>query len=116
MNLPGGVEEMERGTLMVKTGRLAAALVMLLALTIAPLTPIARAQMEEAPEADVVGYEDGGGSGEEIERWWGALGAVVCGAEIRLVRVAPAIGTNPYMLAAGIGGCLLAGLDVLTSN
>lgn len=107
---------MQRATVMMTPGRLAAALVMFLALTIAAPAPVARAQVDQTPEADVVGYEDGGGTGEEIERWWGVLGAVVCGAEIRIIRVAPAIGMNPYMLAAGVGGCLLAGLDVLTTT
>jgi hypothetical protein len=52
-------------------------------------------------------------SPDEIDRWWGAAGAVLCGAEIRLIRVAPEIGMNPYVLAAGIGGCLLALLDTV---
>ena len=45
----------------------------------------------------------------------GAGGAVLCGLEIRLLRVAPEIGFNPYVLAAGIGGCLLAVLDCATT-
>jgi len=88
----------------------------LLALTITPLAPVARAQVDETPEGGVTGYEDGGGTGQEIERWWGVVGAVICGAEIRIIRVAPAIGMNPYAIAAGVGGCLLAGLDVLTTK
>jgi hypothetical protein len=52
----------------------------------------------------------------EAERWWGAAGAVLCGAEVRLVRVAPTIGMNPYVMAAGIGGCVLAMLDVMTTE
>jgi hypothetical protein len=50
------------------------------------------------------------------DRWWGVLGGVLCGAEIRMVRVVPAIGMNPYAIGAGLGGCLLAGLDVLTTQ
>lgn len=48
---------------------------------------------------------------EQTESWWGVAGAALCGFEIRLVRVAPEIGMNPYALAAGIGGCLLAMID-----
>jgi hypothetical protein len=54
-------------------------------------------------------------SGDEIERWWGAAGAAMCGMEFRLVRVAPAIGMNPYVMAAGIGGCVLAIMDIATT-
>lgn len=53
---------------------------------------------------------------EEAERWWGGLGAVLCASEMRLMRVAPAIGFNPYAIAAGLGGCILAAMDVLTTE
>ena len=57
--------------------------------------------------------------GEEVppdsaERWWGALGAAICGTGIRLAIVNPPIGMNPYVLAATISGCLIAGLDLAT--
>ncbi len=52
----------------------------------------------------------------EVERWWGTAGAILCGTEIRLVRVVPAIGFNPYVIAAGLGGCILAAMDVLTTE
>jgi hypothetical protein len=52
----------------------------------------------------------------EEERWWGAAGAILCGAEVRLIRVVPAIGLNPYVLAAGLGGCLLAAMDLISSH
>jgi hypothetical protein len=28
----------------------------------------------------------------------------------------PEIGFNPYVMAAGIGGCILAAMDVMTTN
>jgi hypothetical protein len=48
---------------------------------------------------------------EQLERWWGVAGAVLCGGEGFLLRTNPAIGLNPYVMAAGIGGCLLMCLD-----
>ena len=45
------------------------------------------------------------------DKWWGAIGAVMCGSGLLLVRANPAIGMNPYVLAATVGGCLLALLD-----
>jgi hypothetical protein len=57
--------------------------------------------------------EDGSYPVEE-ERWWGVVGAAMWGGEMYLIRSAPAIGMNPYVLAAGIGGCLLAFLDAAT--
>lgn len=52
---------------------------------------------------------------EQTERWWGVMGAALCGLEVRLVRVAPGIGMNPYVMAAGIGGCILAMMDAWTT-
>jgi len=49
----------------------------------------------------------------EPEKWWGVAGAMLCGWGIRFIRVAPEIGMNPYVLAATIGGCLLAAMDQL---
>ena len=48
----------------------------------------------------------------ETEKWWGALGAVVCGTGIRLAIYNPVVGMNPYVLAATIGGCVLAAIDI----
>ena len=107
---------MERETVMVNAGRMVAAMVISLMVTLAALAPVARAQLEGTEGTDVVWYEETSEPGEEIERWWGVAGAAICGAEIRIIRVAPAIGMNPYMIAAGVGGCLLAGLDVLTTQ
>ncbi len=107
---------MERKTRNMNAGPLLA-LVVALAATLAPLSSVARAQQmsgEEGEPTGVVWTEESAEPGEEIERWWGVVGAAVCGAEIRIIRVAPAIGMNPYMIAAGLGGCLLAALDVMT--
>ena len=91
-------------------GRLAAAFLLLLALSVGHLalaTGPARANEATIEEA---------GSGGDVDRWWGVLGAALCGAEIRLIIKAPAIGMNPYALAAGIAGCTLAVLDVMTTE
>ena len=102
----------------VNGGRLLTAVMMLLATTIVPLTPVADAQVltgtERATEA--VWEEGFGEPTDEIGRWWGVLGAAMCGGEIRLILRAPAIGMNPYVLAAGIAGCSLAALDILTTQ
>jgi hypothetical protein len=49
------------------------------------------------------------------ERAIGVFGAALCGAEGWLIRTNPLIGMHPYFLAAGIGGCLLALMDVATT-
>jgi hypothetical protein len=46
------------------------------------------------------------------EKWWGALGAAMCGAGFGLIRYYPPVGMHPAILAATIGGCLLALLDI----
>jgi hypothetical protein len=60
--------------------------------------------------------EGSGVPGDSTQRWWGVAGAALCGLEIRLVIRAPAIGMNPYAIAAGIAGCSLAALDVFTTQ
>ena len=103
----------------VNGGRLlTAVMMMLLATTMVPLTPVADAQMPAGTErATEAVWEEGlGEPTDEIERWWGVLGAAMCGGEIRLILRAPAIGMNPYVLAAGIAGCSLAALDILTTQ
>jgi hypothetical protein len=52
----------------------------------------------------------------DIEHWWGGVGAVICGIEIRLMIKAPVIGFNPYAIAAGIAGCCLAALDIMSTT
>lgn len=92
-------------------GRLALALVVALTAILTPVPPTARAQT-----ATETGYEEAGTAGYQVERWWGAAGAVLCGAEIALIRNAPPLGMNPYAIAAGLSGCILAGLDIITSD
>ena len=57
--------------------------------------------------------------GEEVppdssERWWGVVGAAICGTGIRLATHYPLVGMNPYVLAATISGCLITALDLAT--
>lgn len=54
-----------------------------------------------------------GGREAEPDKWWGVAGAMMCGWGMRFIRVAPEIGMNPYVLAATIGGCILALMDQL---
>jgi hypothetical protein len=100
-------------------GRLALALVIALAAILTPAPPPAGAQTYEdpgsPPEATEAMWGESGATDGEIERWWGAVGAAICGAEIRLITRAPAIGMNPYALAAGIAGCGIALLDIVTT-
>jgi len=51
---------------------------------------------------------------DSAERWWGVLAAALCGTGIRLATTNPVVGMNPYVLAATIGSCLLAALDLAT--
>ena|SRR5215831_1119849 len=50
----------------------------------------------------------------EPDRAIGVFGAALCGAEGWLLRTNPVLGMNPYVLAAGIGGCLLMLMDMAT--
>jgi hypothetical protein len=50
--------------------------------------------------------------GSWSEAWWGVAGAALCGGGIRLAVTVPVLGMNPYVLAATIGGCVLALMDV----
>lgn len=101
---------------MIGNGRrgrwLLVALMMLIATAIAPLAPGAGAGpagMGPAVE------ESSPAPGGETDRWWGVAGAALCGLEIRFIIRVPAIGMNPYALAAGIAGCSLALLDIATT-
>jgi|KBSSwiStaDraftv2_1062776.scaffolds.fasta_scaffold454180_3 hypothetical protein len=78
------------------------ALVLALALTALPASHVSVARAETT-------------SDDDISRWWGVAGAVLCGTEIRLVTTAPVIGMNPYVMSAGIAGCLIAVLDIATT-
>jgi hypothetical protein len=92
----------------------ALAVLMLLTATVGSFAPAAHAQ--ELSRATPVWTEDGEEPPAELERWWGAAGALLCGLEVRLIMRAPAIGMNPYMLAAGIGGCILALIDIQSTT
>jgi hypothetical protein len=70
----------------------------------------ARAQ-DEAP-ADGIATTSSGDPTQD--RAIGVFGAALCGAEGWLLRTDPVLGMNPYVLAAGIGGCLLMLLDMTT--
>ena len=52
----------------------------------------------------------------EADSWVGGFGAVLCGVGINVIRVNPAIGMNPYVLGATIGGCILVALDIAASK
>jgi hypothetical protein len=105
---------MERQGWMTTAVRGLMGLLVLTAVTLGALAPVAHAQ--GTLRATQVVIEEGDDPPGEAERWWGAAGAVLCGIEARLIIRAPAIGMNPYVLAAGIGGCLLALLDVKTTT
>lgn len=112
---------MKRNAKRMGTGRILAALLMALMATVAPPSGVSSADIAGggAPAARAAGSvweESGSGEDAGIQRWWGVAGAVICGAEIRLIRLAPAIGLNPYVLAAGIAGCALAALDIITTQ
>jgi len=90
-------------------------LLLLLVLTVAGLgTPAPRVvSAQDVGESSASTTWDGGSP--EIERWWGAAGAVMCGAEGYLLRSVPTVGLNPYVMTAGIAGCLIALLDIATT-
>jgi len=71
----------------------------------------ATTRADDVPMVSTAGVDE---PPSDIERWWGAFGAVLCGAEIYLVRTNPAVGMNPWALGAGLAGCGLAVLDAAT--
>lgn len=81
-----------------------------------PPGPAAARGAEGAIRARAVVWEQGGATGDHIDRWWGVAGAVLCGTEAWLIRRLPPIGMNPYLIAAGIGGCILALIDVKSTQ
>jgi len=82
---------------------------------VAVAVPSGRAQAAlENPESPPIPYGAELGTSEEIQRWWGALGAAICGTEMWLIRTNPTLGMNPFALAAGISGCVLALMDAAT--
>ena len=97
--------------------RLLLALMVLIAAVMVPLTHVADAGVAAGPERMSRVAEEGSPQpGGEADRWWGVAGAMLCGFEIRLAIRVPAIGLNPYAIAAGIAGCGLAALDVFTTH
>ena len=94
------------------------AIVLLLAAMVLSFTPVADARSAggELRATEALWEEGGGEPVDNVERWWGVMGAALCGAEARLIIRAPAIGMNPYALAAGIAACSLAALDIMTTK
>ena len=84
----------------------------------APLGQRGRTHRGREPATGWAAIGRGGASraGATADRWWGVAGAALCGLEIRLIIRVPAMGMNPYALAAGIAGCSLAALDVFTTQ
>ncbi len=66
-----------------------------------------------SPGQTTGGVQVGRDESVDLSRWWGAIGAAICGVGIRLTRV-PVIGMNPYVIAPAIAGCMLALMDALT--
>lgn len=94
-------------------------LLALLLLVAAVAAPFGREADARGVTTDRMGpaiVEGSGVPGDSTQRWWGVAGAALCGLEIRFIIRAPAIGMNPYALAAGIAGCSLAALDVFTTQ
>ena len=60
--------------------------------------------------SDDAAMDDPGGDDRAI----GVIGAAICGGEAYLIRINPLLGMNPFVLAGGIGGCLLLALDMIT--
>ncbi len=85
---------------------------------LAPPAPFARAQaaMVDAGAPTATVDAQALDPPADAERWWGAVGAILCATEVRLIRSVPAIGMNPYVLAAGLGGCLLAVMDIISAD
>lgn len=91
--------------------RTVAVIVCALTLMVGSLTPAGGEEMEPAAATTLAGTEDAA-----AERWWGAVGAAICGAGLGLAYKVPVVGMNPYVLAATIGGCVLGLLDVMTTE
>ena len=53
--------------------------------------------------------------GDEVDRWYGVLGAAICGGEMRLLATAPAIALHPVVGLIGAIGCAVAMIDIFTT-
>jgi hypothetical protein len=71
------------------------------------------ARLDAVSAGEVQNPSDGGA---EADRWWGAVSAALCGAEIALVRTMPAVGMQPALIAAGLGCCILALMDICSTK
>jgi hypothetical protein len=108
---------MRHGSWIVNLGRRGLALLLVLTTVAVPLrVKAAHAQSIDAEQAPAVIMEGEAGPSDEVNRWWGAAGALLCAGEIRLIRVAPAVGMNPYLIAAGLAGCVLAAMDIMSTQ
>ena len=74
------------------------------------VTPLAAPGPARATEPDPAA---GSAAADPVpDRWWGVAGALVCGAGLNLMHnCPPVIGVVP-VVAATIGGCILAAMDV----
>lgn len=98
-------------------GRCLLVVLLLAATAMVPLTGAADASTASGPVRIAQPMDEGEPNpGGDADRWWGVAGALLCGLEIRLVIRVPAVGLNPYAIAAGIAGCSLAALDVFTTQ
>jgi hypothetical protein len=117
MSAPHEVRVVRRSTRRRRGSRWILALACAWVTVATPFAPPGRAQEVDASAVEGSGWDSQAASGpDEVQRWWGAAGAILCATEVRLMRVVPAIGFNPYVIAAGVGGCLLAAMDVLTTT
>lgn len=82
--------------------------VLVLALSVAVLPASGTARAGRVGDAAAVTA----GRTAEPERWWGVAGAIVCGLGANYIRH---FGPEPGVIAATIGGCALAIMDVATT-
>ena len=97
-----------------RIARRSLALWMIALMACASIAPAANAQVDlDGGAATIQATEPlGADPPAEADRWWGVLGGALCAFETRYAWKVPAIGMNPYMIAAGLGGCILALMDV----
>jgi hypothetical protein len=88
---------------------IAGLLVLALSAAVLPASGTARAGGVRVGDAAAVTV----GRTAEPERWWGVVGAIVCGLGMNVLRhYAPG---DPGVIAATVGGCILAIMDVATT-
>lgn len=79
----------------------------LTALLLVSAVPVHAAGTGEIPGGTVV--QDS--ADPTVDSAAGVVGAMVCGGGALLIRYNPALGLNPYVLAATLAGCILMVLD-----